>query len=163
MIPGVDHSKIQDKALDVLEQFGITEPVVDVLKIAQQSKIDIKEIKMPDKFFEVAGFYDKANRTIYVSELGPPQRKLFTIAHELGHIFLNHDNFSVRFRLPKENKEYPKEETEANSFAAHLLMPDHMIKEALYKYRLTRGDYVQMAKIFGVPVAAMRDTLTYLH
>ena len=41
-------------------------------------------------------------------------------------------------------------------------MPDFMIKEYLKKYNLTKNDYIRMAKIFGVPVIAMKHTLEYL-
>lgn len=161
----INHSAIENKALDVLDQFNITEPVVNAVEIAEKSGIGVKEARMPEKYSNVAGFYDKNDNVIYVNKEDPPTRKLFTVAHELGHIFLKHENFNVLFRITKKDTpepSYPKEEREANSFAAHLLMPDFMLREYLDKYNLTKNDYVQMANIFGVPISAMKPMLEYL-
>ncbi|MST50370.1 ImmA/IrrE family metallo-endopeptidase [Mobiluncus holmesii] len=43
------------------------------------------------------------------------ERLTFTLAHELGHIILNHSC---------SNESYVREEQEANFFASYLLMPD---------------------------------------
>ncbi len=88
-------------------------------------------------------------------------RKSFTIAHELGHIFLEHKNYNVLFRIPKKDSRYGAEEMAANSFAAHLLMPDFMLREYMKKYNLSKLDYKVMADIFGVPLSAMRPTLEH--
>ncbi len=157
-----DHNKIADKALRVLEAYNITEPVVDVRKIAEGEGYEIKEIKMPSGYDGVAGFHDQSKKIVYVAIDDTPRRKLFTIAHELGHIFLEHPNYSVLFRVPKDDAEYSDEEQQANSFAAHLLMPDFMVKEYLNKYNLSRSDYKVMAEIFGVPMSSMQHTLEYL-
>jgi len=162
MIYDIDHKEIEIRALRVLDAYNITEPVVDVTKIAKGEGIEIKEIKMPSEYSKVAGFYDKQKRTIYIEESDTPQRKLFSIAHELGHYFLDHKNYTVLFRIPKEDMEYPKEESAANSFAAHLLMPEFMLEDYLKKYNLSRSDYKIMAKIFGVPISSMKLTLEYL-
>ena len=158
----VDHFSIQNKALDILERFNIDEPVVDVVKIAEESGIKVKEIQMPEKYSDVAGFYNEVEKVIYVELNDKPSRKLFTIAHELGHVFLGHKNYDLLFRIPKENASYSKEEQEANSFAASLLMPDFMVKEYLKKYDLTKGDYVEMSKMFGVPIVTARVNLEHL-
>jgi hypothetical protein len=41
-------------------------------------------------------------------------------------------------------------------------MPEFMVREYLEKYNLTKGDYVQMAKIFGVSYSGMKVTLERL-
>ena len=56
----------------------------------------------------------------------PTERKIFTIAHELGHILMHPCSFN------DEDKEIAKQEKEADVFASHFLMP----KEAFHK-RLT--------------------------
>jgi len=159
---GVNHLDIENTTLDILDAYGIEKPVVDVSKIAKDKGIEIKEIKMPPTYSEVAGFYDKKVKTIYLNIEDKPVRKLFTVAHELGHIFLNHENYGVLFRIPKENTKYSKVESEANSFASSLLMPNFMIYDYLEKYDLTQSDYKKMAEMFGVPVVAMKNKLDYL-
>jgi len=158
----VDHFSIENKALDILDRFNIDEPVVDVIKIAEESGIKVKEVRMPEKYSDVAGFYNETEKVIYIEKDDNSARKLFTIAHELGHIFLGHKNYDLLFRIPKENAGYSKEEVEANSFAAHLLMPDFMVKDYLKKYNLNKEDYVEMSKIFGVPIVTAKVTLEHL-
>jgi Zn-dependent peptidase ImmA (M78 family) len=158
----IDHFLIENKALDVLDQNNITKPVVNAIKIAENVGFNIKEIDMSKEYADVAAFHDNKTRVIYVAAKDKPSRKLFSIAHELGHIFLGHQNYEVLFRIPNENGAYSKNEKEANSFAAHLLMPEFMVQEYLDKYSLTKVDYVKMSNIFGVPIVAMRDTLERL-
>jgi Zn-dependent peptidase ImmA (M78 family) len=155
----INHDSIADTALEVLEKYEIAEPVVDVLKIARGEGIQVKELDLTEKYADVAGFYNDEDKTIYVQAGDPPSRKLFTIAHELGHIFLKHPNYSVLYRIPRNDTKYRWEEKEANSFAAHLLMPDFLLKEYLAKYSLTTNDYLKMSKFFGVPPTAMKNAL----
>ncbi len=67
-------------------------------------------------------------------------RQRFTMAHELGHYLLHRKmigdgvNDSMMFRTTTEGKFYnlnitQNEETEANQFAASVLMPAHLIRE----------------------------------
>lgn len=158
----IDHEAIARKALVVLDAYKISKPVVDVEKIASGEGYTIREIKMPEEHKNVAGFHDADKKIIYVAADDAPQRKLFTIAHELGHIFLNHPNYSVLYRITKKDNEYRAEESEANSFAAHLLMPRYMVRQYLNKYNIARTEVRTMADIFGVPVSAMQYTLDYL-
>lgn len=159
----INQKAIEIKALNVLEAYNIKEPVIDVAKIAEGEGIKIKEIKMPEGYKNIAGFFDKNEKIIYIELSDSPQRKLFSIAHELGHVFLNHQHATVLYRVTRENEDdYPEVESEANSFAAHLLMPDFMLKEYMKKYNLTNKDYKIMASLFGVPISSMTHMLTYL-
>ncbi len=159
---GIDYFTIENKALEILDTYGFTEPVINVAKIAKENKIEIEEVKMPEKYSGVAGFYNEKENIIYINTDDVPARKQFTIAHELGHIFLGHRNYGVLFRITHENAMYSKDEKEANSFAANLLMPEFMIIEYLKKYDFTKVDYMKMSKIFGVPIAAMKWRLERL-
>ncbi|MBX4206466.1 ImmA/IrrE family metallo-endopeptidase [Candidatus Parcubacteria bacterium] len=156
------HKEIEIEALKVLDDYEIADPVVNVAKIAEGQNVKIKEIEMPEGYGNVAGFYDKNTKAIYVEKKDPPQRKLFSIAHELGHLILQHQNATVLFRITREDAAYPLQEKEANSFAAHLLMPEFMLRKYMQKYNLTKADYGTMAKIFGVPVSSMLHQLERL-
>lgn len=158
----INHRDIERKALEVIEAYNITKPVVNVAEIAKGRGVGIKEIKMPDGYDGVAGFYDRDTKTIYLDVKDSPVRKLFTIAHELGHIFLEHPHYAVLFRIPKKDVKYSEQEQEANSFAAHLLMPEFMLRDYMQKYNLSKSDYKLMADIFGVPISSMRFQLEYL-
>jgi Zn-dependent peptidase ImmA (M78 family) len=158
----VNHNKTEYEALRVLEEFDINSPVVDVAKIAEGKGIKIEEIKMPSGYADVAGFYDENEKTIYLDIKDPPKRKLFSIAHELGHIFLNHKHATVLYRVTRDDENYSPEESEANSFAAHLLMPEFMLRDYMRKLNLSKSDYVVLSNIFGTPISSMRYTLEHL-
>lgn len=76
---------------------------------------------------------------IHIRKMLPENRKRFTLAHELGHLFLHMDFFDAEKQ--KEHGEYKdcifyrkegnyaEEELQANEFAASLLMPS----EAFFK------------------------------
>lgn len=79
-------------------------------------------------------------------------RDRFTIAHELGHLFLRHlDENGVLHREGKNQIEY-----QANQFAAELLMPEDMFKEELLRNKdgIT-CDINSMSQIFGVSPSAI--------
>lgn len=156
----LNHNKLANKALAILERYEINEPVVDLLKIAEGEKIGVKEIVLP---YDVAGFLNKRDNTIYVNKEDPDWRKMFSVAHELGHYFLEHKNYEAIYRHTKVDQNYAVEEQEANSFAIHLLAPEFMLKKYLIKYGLTTNDYEPMAKIFGVSMSAMQNALSYLN
>lgn len=69
-------------------------------------------------------------------------RDRFTIAHEIGHLFL-HGNESISYaRTDKKIKAYENPEWQANTFAAELLIPINPIKnlspiEIANKYKVS--------------------------
>jgi hypothetical protein len=97
-----------------------------------------------------------------------PARRRFTISHELGHWCLHRGSGAVWCRSstvdPAEGpprRAYPPEESEANEFAAALLMPAHLVRR--HYERLRRGDpqgcFEQLCSIFGASGAAMSRRL----
>lgn len=103
---------------------------------------------------------------IVVNFTHPTQRQRFTIAHELGHYIYHRDLLgrgtgdTLAFRA--EGSSYPnpyigpREEREANTVAANILMPNHLVKQ-LKAEGVT--DPAEMAKRLGVSTAAMRIKL----
>ena len=69
-----------------------------------------------------------------------PPRRRFTIGHELGHWCLHRDGGAVWCGAqavdPQEARApYPPEESEANEFAAALLMPAHLVRRHYERVR----------------------------
>jgi Zn-dependent peptidase ImmA (M78 family) len=97
---------------------------------------------------------------IVVNVGDPPQRRRFTIAHEVAHYVLHRDligesltdNAMYRSSLADDY------ERQADSFAAKILLPADAIREA---YRHTRS-LAGLAAIFGVSTAAVRIRLKEL-
>ncbi|MBJ9675225.1 ImmA/IrrE family metallo-endopeptidase [Burkholderia gladioli] len=93
-----------------------------------------------------------------------PVRQRFTIAHEIGHVALGHLGAGrTLFRDPPEHfsaGSHNPEERAANSFAADLLMPERIVRFAIYE----RGvqDIARLANLFAVSQAAMRYRLINL-
>lgn len=95
---------------------------------------------MDDK---ISGLLKKENRgySIKVNSTHSINRKRFTIAHEIGHFMLHDDligdgisdNLAYRSfhedHQDNNSKIQQEHETEANRFAAMLLMPEHLIKQ----------------------------------
>jgi len=100
-----------------------------------------------------------------------PPRRRFTIGHELGHWCLHRANGAVWCRArtvdpdepvePSVRHPYPPEESEANEFAAALLMPAHLIER--HYGRLRERDpgtaFPELCRLFGTSGAAMSRRL----
>lgn len=109
---------------------------------------------------------------ILINKNKPENRQNFTLAHELGHFFLHqsflknntgiidHDDefesTKMLFRSDYANRE--QLEIEANQFAAFLLMPDDLVRDA---WRVTLN-IEECAKMFRVSSVAMSIKLTSL-
>jgi len=64
------------------------------------------------------------------SDLVRVERKIFTVAHELGHILMHPGSFQ-----DNETQEDLDEESEADRFASHFLMPQQSFEHELEKNR----------------------------
>lgn len=100
------------------------------------------------------------NFIIEVSENQSDVRKNFTVAHELGHLFLHMGYESNAELWDKQEKEYKREgyseeEYEANEFAACLLMPSEEYRRVLYDFSDgNEVDVSKIAKYFNVSLPA---------
>ena len=92
-----------------------------------------------DANFEVAGLLDQQRKLIRVSTAAkfPYETQRFTLAHEIGHIVLEHPGHRIHRDRPAFNIESrsPREpyEQEADYFAACVLAPRRLVTEAYRK------------------------------
>jgi len=129
---------------DILEYTNQTKPPIDLQKICDFFKINIQ--KKNELSYDGLSKYDNGYFIYYKSGIKSPYRERFTIAHELGHIFLHFSENKKTFtdeelntKLEQYNKKVAARglysisnielEKEANNFAANLLMPEHLIKK----------------------------------
>lgn len=148
----MNKDEIINKTNELLKKYSIEKPIVNIFKIAENEGIKLHFVKMPGKASNVAGFLDIENKTMYINDDDPPNRQTFTVAHELGHYILKHENdkFGVLYRMQKFNGENSLLEQEANLFAANILVPKHMLLEIMNKYNLNEEDDELLAPLFGV-------------
>lgn len=167
-----DYTTIRELAEEIAEKYnpqGFSPFPFDKVSL-ENDDLDIIEINTLGT--EVSGVIsylaDEDSFVILVNSLKPQVRKHFTLAHELGHYFLHKDivkkeEFVVTgetdtnlFRL--DNAVYSKIETEANIFAASLIMP----KSLVYKAWEELKDVSKCANVFKVSVSAMSIRLEQL-
>ncbi len=97
----------------------------------------------------VSAIVDIEDRSIGVNTALPAPRQRFSIAHEIGHVVLEHPHFV----FPIEGRQDLILEREANAFAAEFLVPMTVLKEAFRECR----DYEELARRFMVD----RDVMYY--
>lgn len=98
--------------------------------------------------------------TIFVNERDPLVRRRFTVAHEIGHYYLKHENSNILMRGPLSSTGINQQEIEANAFAAELLMPEDLF-EFLY---VDAGLGIhEIANEFGVSAEAAGHRLNSLN
>ena len=141
---------------------------VDVEAIAKKSGIDVRydfpEVD-EETGYDISGridTQDDGSRIITVSSIDHPERQRFTLAHELGHHFMNHGDRHRKdtFGAPPNNPEDRRKEWEANEFAAALLMPKKSIDLVIEK--MEHPTVSKLADVFNVSEQAMRIRLQRL-
>jgi len=99
-----------------------------------------------------------------------PNRRRFTIAHELGHFRLHRgvaihidEDFRVNLRDEDSSKGVSWEEVEANRFAAELLMPTGFLFQDVEKFKNIDKQAVQnLARRYRVSSQSMEIRLANL-
>jgi Zn-dependent peptidase ImmA (M78 family)/transcriptional regulator with XRE-family HTH domain len=114
----------KDAALKVRKKLGLREeePILDICEVLEKIGIHLIFIESSlDEFFGLSKKSDHSNATIGINNHSKisVERKIFTIAHELGHILLHSSSFQS-----EEKEEIEKEEKEADEFASYFLLPD---------------------------------------
>lgn len=114
----------------------------------------IYEERWPD---DMSGLTNRTEKTIRINKKHPPLRQRFSLAHELGHICLDHDTI-LPHRIVEEtlSREFEKE---ADEFASELLMPIQMFKAAFN----STPDLETLEQLFQVSTSAVSVRLLKLH
>lgn len=101
---------------------------------------------------------EKHSFTIKYVDEKPEKRVLFSIAHELGHLFLHlldNDGKLIQKELFARNTTSTQKELEANEFAAALLMPEDAFVLKCRDIRDENGiNITKVAEYFNVSVQA---------
>lgn len=156
--------EIQKKANELLAEYQhISDPYELVSKIASDHGVRIMETDL----YDLSGALRKEDDhwVIYINRSDSQQRKLFTVAHELGHFFVHRDFCDEfvdgQFISRNEQERYAVRELEANEFAGGLIMPESRIRQRIAG-EITEDTFRSLAKSFGVSTIAMETRLRNL-
>ena len=129
---------IRNSVGKLLHLANVTNPPVPVERIARLRNAEIRYVSFDG---DISGMLAREGNgfLIGVNTLHPKTRQRFTIAHEIGHLELNHlgqygeheilidRHFKVMLRDEKSSQASDPMEIEANAYAAELLMPTSML------------------------------------
>ena len=157
---------------DIILKTGKTTPKNSILEITTSLGIDVYLVDFDRKFpqfkRDISGMIQypkgKEKTKIFLSNQDTPERRSFTLAHELGHFLLHEPNLKGRFRLDYQiyvDDQQSKEETEANYFAASLLVPKERLIAIMKEINIF-NNMPQVADYFGVSEIVIRKRLQWL-
>ena len=140
---------------------GLAYPENSLLEIAKALNLEVMNADFGERS-NVRGAVDPKKRRIYLNaNYRTREVNAFTLAHEIGH-YLLHDG--QKLRIDKydysQNTKESQEESEANYFAASLLVPARTLARLL---SLTEGGQIsEIAKYFGVSEPVIRNRIQWL-
>jgi len=165
----------RNQAEHLIRTLKVQKPPVDVEEVAKFLKVPIVEMHLGS---DVSGMLvtNAKSASICVAETDAETRRRFTVAHEIGHLFLRHQfepgehvhvdrgNF-ISHRGVRASQGIDPKEIEANQFAASLLMPITLLRGELAQIPqrpLFDTHVMQLAKRFNVSEQAMTIRLSGL-
>lgn len=157
--------KAEKAARDLLEDFGVSVVPVPVEDIALRLGAKLVHESL-DPSISGLLLREHGSKLIAVNSAHHPRRRRFTIAHELGHLQLHQGEYIVDSAVRMNRRDAlssmasDSEEIEANAFAAALLMPSPLIRQALGALRESQASSPGrvadiLAEQFGVSSEAM--------
>lgn len=161
-------------AARLLADHKISAAPINVEALARACGIVVIRDRFEDADVSGILYRDQGHQVIGVNSAHPAQRQRFTIAHELGHWALHpgHElilDVPVRVNLRDKTSGMASdiEEIEANSFAAALLMPEHLIRHQLSHLPASQRrepdiTAAALARVFKVSTAALNFRLINL-
>ena len=120
------YRNIRNSSWQCLLDFKIDALPVDILKIAHNADVRvIKNSSVNVLFPDESGrsYYDGKKWYIIYEDNTPVEHARFTIAHELGHIFLGHQLQYVKYSHAQAVASVAVAEKQADQFAIRLLCP----------------------------------------
>lgn len=166
-------SKVESLLADYEEDFGsITSPPVPVEEIAKWRGVRLVYRPLNR---ELSGmiFIREGTPIVGINSLHHPNRRRFTIAHELAHYELHRNSiddqvhvdkkFSVLMRNSSSASGTDRIEIDANMFAAELLMPMYLLNPLLGRYDIDDdGPLLRLSRMFRVSRQALEYRIRQL-
>lgn len=127
------------RARELISRFDITRPPIPIDVIAKKLGIDVRYVPLEDELSGMIFLND--GPVVAINSRHHANRQRFTLAHEIGHFELHlkdigrevhvDKKFVALARSPRSSGGFDPMEIEANSFAAELLVPRHMLQEQI--------------------------------
>lgn len=124
-------------------------PILDIISVLEAAGVlihffDFDFISEDNRKFDGVSFYADGIPVILINKKIPNSRKIFTIAHELGHLIMHFDNI---INLDRDI------EKEANDFASAFLAPAKDIKQELKKLTMPKLERLKIE--WNMSIAAL--------
>ena len=150
------YQNIRDSSWQCLLDFKINSLPVDILKIAHTADIRViknssVDILFPDE--NGRSYYDGNKWYIIYDDTAAVEKARFTIAHELGHIFLGHQLQYVKYSRTRQVAPTAVSEKQADRFALRLLCP------ACVLWGLSISTAEELAKVCRVDISVAQERM----
>ena len=158
MLTNERKTQIEAITTNLLNRYNYIDDMVDIANIVRQQNYNVF---IDDLDSNISGYVDHDNKEVVLNKNETPERRRFTLAHELGHIILNANDNSIQHRDNIMNSQLDiyandNNEVEANYFAGCILMPRNVF---IREFNNIKGniDYKiqQLASYFGVSKLAI--------
>jgi len=142
----INRKEIESRVSELLRRHSIVCAPVRIDELAKAEGLAVVESPFPS---DVSGALLRHGDVAAIAVNGrqSPNRKRFTVAHELAHYLLDHKDrdhidwkFTVIRRDGKSSQASDEQEIEANAFAANLLMPRQFLLEDVQIYKNFNGE-----------------------
>lgn len=146
--PYLRADEIEQTTSQIHAMIGYDDGPVDLIRICEELSIDLTISEGSGDTVEeseLLGRADFATRKIVIYAHGNRKRERFTLAHEIGHFHLNHDQFLRSETTIKQDLLVDEHETkgnlinrmeyQANMFASHLLLPKFSLVKKVQQLR----------------------------
>ena len=149
---------IRRQVVRLLQSAGVSREPVSLRDVVSALNLEVVQTTGEPFLGEAALQPLGDGHAIVVRGASNERRRRFTIAHEVGH-FVLHPGRLAPERGGAVNAAWQLQEREADQFAAELLMPEDLVREAVHQHG---GDVSRLADRFEVSRPAMQARLRWL-
>jgi Zn-dependent peptidase ImmA (M78 family) len=155
--------QIQNLVNGILQRNALHQPpILLIVSIMTERSIKFAEIFADDEEFCGVYLVDDDKKAIIINSNMYEPRKNFTIAHELGHHYLNHkldDGVIACDNNAVFGKNKPEREKEADYFASCFLMPESLMKTKAFEFKKSYADNKQFTLLKETEIQVYNEAL----
>ena len=129
-----ERRKVENTANEFMASHNAIRPPVDVENLANKLGLRVERVEFDDDRKE--GYIDPTTKLLAINKQLSPRRARSVIAHEIGHIELEHAGVSFCLRGGRSTKE----ELAADYFARIILMPERLMRIAVDYFNTNNND-----------------------